>query len=300
MRIFPINPYSVIFEIMIYVLFAICVWHASCEGRFVLVELLWTGAYGFALEWLTLKQLQAYHYGQFLIAMDGAPLAVALGWAVVIYASMRFSDRLPLPDSVRPILDALLALNVDLGLDVIAIRIGLWEWNGVALDQQWFGVPYANFWAWFVVTWAYSGFIRALRSWQHYRILRWLYAPFAIVLSLIMVITGSELYRLMASNGGAGSGNAVASLFLIVGSLTIVLNALLTAPRTLHDKVLAPIISIVPLVIHIFAVTVGIIAGIFAKQPILALICVAMLLINLGVHGLFWSIGRARLQRLKA
>src|SRR5258708_37795952 len=103
---------------MICCLFVGCLWDARHRGRFDVLELLWTALYGFLLEWLTIKQLGAYHYGHFLIMIDGAPLAIALGWAVVIYCSMRFSSKIQLPQAALPILDALLALHVDLALDV--------------------------------------------------------------------------------------------------------------------------------------------------------------------------------------
>src|SRR5262249_24211695 len=146
-------------------LFAGCLWDAARRGKFDVLELLWGGFYGFLLEWLTIKQLSDYHYGRFLIMVDGAPLAVALGWAVIIYTSMRFSTQIKLPEAARPILDALLALNIDLALDAVAIRLGMWIWVGVRLDQQWFGVPWANFWAWFIVVWHFQGlFARYVRG----------------------------------------------------------------------------------------------------------------------------------------
>src|SRR5215510_1836935 len=163
-----INLHLLAFEGLILLLFGGCLSHASRRGRLYAVELLWAGVYGFLLEWLSLKQLHAYQYGHFLIMLDGAPLCIALGWAVIIYTSMEFSERIQLPEAARPVLDALMAINIDLAFDIVAIRLGMWAWNGVSLDQQWFGVPWANLWAWFIVVWSFSGFIRALRPWQRH------------------------------------------------------------------------------------------------------------------------------------
>lgn len=74
------NPYLLIFECLVHAMFATCVCSALRRGHFDVLELLWTAIYGFLLEWLTLKLLDAYHYGQFAIMIDGAPLCVALGW----------------------------------------------------------------------------------------------------------------------------------------------------------------------------------------------------------------------------
>ncbi len=277
-----INPYFLIFECLAYLLFAGCVWRASRQGRFQALELLWAGLYGFLLEWLTIKQLHAYHYGQFLIMIDGAPLAIGLSWAVVIYSSMGFSSRLQLSEPARPILDALLALNIDVALDVIAIRLGMWTWNGVALDQQWFGVPWANFLAWFVVVWSFSGFIRALRPWRQYRWRRWLYTPSAMLLSLFVLAASSGLYRFMADNIGGG---ALTPWLLIAGSLLIVLNARHGAGTA---ELPEPTLILTPIAFHTYALLAGISSGIFARQPVLAVIGGTMLTVGLAIHARPW------------
>src|SRR5258708_13448425 len=123
--------------------------------------------------------------------IGGATISVALGWAVVIYTSMRFSSNIQLPEEARLILDALIALNIDLAMDVVAIRLGMWAWTGVRFDQQWFGVPWVNFWAWFIVVWGFSGYLRALRPWQRFKIRHWLDAPFSVVLSLLTLVSAS-------------------------------------------------------------------------------------------------------------
>lgn len=243
------------------------------------------------LEWLTIKQLHAYHYGQFLLMIDGAPLSIALGWAIIIYSSMTFSDRIQLPEPARPVLDALMALNVDLAFDVIAIRLGMWTWKGVGYNQQWFGVPWANLWAWFIVVWSFSGFVRALRSWQKHRLRRWLYAPLAVALSLGVLTATSALYLYMTNNVG-GSG-ALAPLLLIAGSLAIVLDL---RPRVLQGGSPEAIVMAVPMMFHAFAILAGIYFGFFGKQPLLIVVTMGMLAIGLAVHLLPWWLGRSTLR----
>ena len=279
------------FEAVVYALFAACLWDAARHGRFAVLELAWTALYGFLLEWLTIKQLAAYHYGEFAVMIDGAPLAVAVGWAVIIYASMRFSDGLHLPDTARPVLDALLALNIDLALDAVAIRLAMWFWTGIGRDEQWFGVPWANFWAWFLVVWSVSTFIRALRGWQRHPVGRWLYAPLSMALSLLALVIASSLFHLLTDP----NAEALASLFVLLAAIWIVLGQRpgLRAGHTHSAAVLA-----VPLAFHGFALAAGIAAGIFTREPWLAVVAVAMLAVSLGVHGGVWWRGRraARLQ----
>ncbi|HLY27971.1 MAG TPA: carotenoid biosynthesis protein [Aggregatilineales bacterium] len=265
-----------------------CLWDAHRRGRFDVLELLWTAFYGFLLEWLTIKQLGAYHYGPFLIMIDGAPLAVALGWAVVIYCSMRFSSRIRLPEAARPILDALLALNVDLALDAVAIRLGMWAWTGVGLNQQWFGVPWVNFWAWFIVVWAFSGYLRALRHWQRHPVRRWLYAPCAVLLSLLTLLAVSESYRLMASSLGS---DGFATLVLVAGSLAIIISL---RPHILDGGPSQAIVVVAPLAIHLFATVVGFTYGFFGKQPLLGVVGLTMLAVGIILHVWPWWITRSR------
>ena len=125
---------------MIYVLFAATIWHAAHQGRFALLELGWMCLYGLLLEWLTIRVLHAYQYGQFLIMVDNTPLCIGLGWGIIIDSSMRFTERFQLAEPIRPIVAALMGLSIDLALDVVAIRVGFWHWTGVTFDQQWFGV----------------------------------------------------------------------------------------------------------------------------------------------------------------
>ncbi len=214
--------------------------------------------------------------------IDGAPLCIALGWAVIIYSTMHFSRCIQLPAAVHPILDALLALNIDLGFDIVAIRLGLWSWNGVSLDQQWFGVPWVNLWAWFIVVWSYSGFLRALRSWRRYRLYRWLYAPLAVGLSLGVLVAAGETYRFIAADFKMGG---LSALLLVGGSLAIVLDS---GPRILPPG--SPLAIAPPLVFHLFALLSGIGAGIYARQPLLAVIGATMTSIGLLVHVLPWRV----------
>lgn len=272
------SPYLLAFEGMVAVLFAACLFSAARRGRSAALELLWMALYGFLLEWLTIKQLGAYSYGHFAVMVDGAPLGVALGWAVIIDTSMRFSDRVRLPDTVRPLLDALLALNIDLALDAVAIRLGMWTWVGVGPAEQWFGVPWANFWAWFLVVWSFSTFLRALRPWGRRPVLRWLYPPFALLLSLVSLVTASSLFALLTDL----HAEALASLFVLAATVWIVVGyrpALL--PGRAHDA----LIVVVPLAFHGFALAAGALDGIFARTPALAVIAVAMLALSTAIHG---------------
>jgi Carotenoid biosynthesis protein len=280
--------FIVVAELAVYVLFGACLRHASRQGAYRALELVFAAVYGLVLEWFTIKQLRAYQYGPFLLMIDGAPLAVALAWAAIIYSSMELSDRIELPEPVRPVLDALLALNVDLAVDFTAIRVGLWRWNGVSPDQQWFGVPWENFWAWFIVVWSYSGFVRALRGWRDRPMWRWLYAPVAAVLSLAVLLVANQVYRLVSNPGDQGM---IGPLALIGCGVLVVADS---RPRILRPGPPEPAIIAVPVIFHLLSIGAGFGFGLYAQQPILADIGIGMLAIALIVHLWPWWVYRTK------
>ena len=142
------NPYFMILELITYALLAVCARHAWQRGGHVVWQLAAGVVFGVLLELGTIQQLHVYHYGRFLVMAGEVPLSVGVAWGCIIYSVRLFSDASSLPLAARPIFDGLLALNIDLSMDAIAIRLGMWDW-GQGFQAGYFGVPYANFWAWF-------------------------------------------------------------------------------------------------------------------------------------------------------
>src|SRR3989337_1879089 len=138
------NTYFILFEIIIYIQLALCFHHAWKHGKANLLMLFAGILFGVSLELATIRQLNAYQYGQFLIMVLDVPLCIGVAWGCILYSVMEFSNASSLPYWTRPVLDGLLALNIDLALDAVAIRFGFWDW-GQGLEFQYFGVPYANF-----------------------------------------------------------------------------------------------------------------------------------------------------------
>ena len=150
------SPYATAFELLMYGLLAVAARHAWRTRRGAgLLSLLTGVVYGVLLEAATIAQLDAYHYGRFWVMVTPeVPLAIGVGWGLILYSVRLYTHALDLPLWQRAVLNGLLALNVDLAMDVVAIRLGFWDW-GFGLDFQFFGVPWANFWAWF---WVVAGF----------------------------------------------------------------------------------------------------------------------------------------------
>jgi hypothetical protein len=104
--------YFILFELVIYIQLALCLHHASKQGTVNLLRLFAGIFFGVTLELATIRQLEAYEYGQFLIMVWDVPLCIGVAWGCILYSVMEFSDASSLPYWTRPILDGLLAVKV--------------------------------------------------------------------------------------------------------------------------------------------------------------------------------------------
>jgi uncharacterized membrane protein len=266
--------YLISMEIIVVVLLIVCLRHAWRSGPEHVIRLAAGVLFGLILEFATIWQLEAYSYGTFLLMLSNVPLAIGIGWGVIIYSTKLFSDATNLPETVRPLLDGLLALNIDLAMDAVAIRLGMWDW-GMGLQFQYFGVPYANFWAWFWVVVFFSASMRWLTSkargnW------RWL-APFGATLigligvlgtnALIVYIVPRQFYELTIG-------------FPLVSTLLLVL---LHRPK-FTGRPPAPPAFWVPFGFHAYFLTAGLLSGTILDPRVLLAVSITMFLISLYLH----------------
>jgi len=286
-----------IFELLTLLLFAACLWHAARQGKTRVLELLASLVYGVSLEWMTLRQLEAYHYGQFLVMIDGAPLCIGLGWAVILYSSMEFVKQLDMPLFAQPFLVGLLALNIDAAMDAVAIRLGFWNWV-IPLDMQWFGVPYGNFWAWFIVATSFSGMVYWLRAsgWltskQAWRV--WVYPIIALFGAIFILAATNFLFLHLFAHSDIGS--AMAMVMLVYAGLVIVF---ITRPRLVPVRRPDWVVLLVPLVFHLFFTIVGFTSGIYLNLSVLAVIGLLMFGLGLVVHLWPWYTHQVNQQQNK-
>ncbi len=119
--------------------------------------LLGCAIFGLYLEIVGVHVYRAYLYSpDFRIQVSGVPLIISLSWGAIIYSSKQIADTIRFRRPVyRYLLIALLTILIDLSMDIVAIRINLWNWP-IPLDHQWFGVPYENLLGWFFIPFAFS------------------------------------------------------------------------------------------------------------------------------------------------
>ncbi len=156
---FPVLSHYLI-EIGAYFVALILFWSAWQKGRYWFLTLLVGMVYGLILEALNMKAFHAYTYGDFLVMLPGGlPLVVGVSWGMIIYVAMLTSAALGIVWWIRPFLDALLALMIDLALDPVAANQGLCMWIWEPTEKGFlFGVPPDNFFGWFFVAFGFSLF----------------------------------------------------------------------------------------------------------------------------------------------
>ena len=269
-----LNPYFLAFEVLVLVLFLACLQDAWQRGSWVIWQLLAGVLFGLLLEWATIQQLNAYEYGRFLVMLGPVPVVVGVAWGTIIYSVRSFTDKTNLPEWARPVLDALMALNIDLSLDAIAIRLGMWDW-GKGFNYQYFGVPYNNFWAWFWVVFSFSASLRLLSKFPGFWG-RWFSPAGAIICGTAGVLITNELITNIPND------------FIHYATIITVLGSALLLILTLRPKVLIPsqdaFVFLAPLGFHSYFLTAGLVSEALLNPPFLLVVSIVMSIIALRLH----------------
>jgi len=268
------NIYFILFELIIYIQLVLCLFHAWKQGTADLLRLSAGILYGVLLELGSIRQLHAYHYGEFLVMVLDVPLCIGVAWGCILYSVMEFSDASSVPYWARPILDGLLALNIDLALDAVAIRLGFWDW-GQGLKFQYFGVPYANFWAWFWVVFSFSLGYRLLAHREEW-IVRWLSPLMALIVGLTGVLGANVIIAFEIPFEEH-------QLFVAV-SLALALILVMSLRPHFYLKAVPALVFWVPFLTHAYILIAGLTSGVIFNPPLLLLIGLVMIVIGVYLH----------------
>ncbi len=268
------SPYFLLYELTLFLQLAVCLPHAWKHGKANLLRLFAGILFGVLLELATIRQLNAYEYGQFLVMVLDVPLGIGVAWGCIAYAVMEFSDATGLPYFTRPVLDALIALNIDLSLDAVAIRFGFWDW-GQGLDFQYFGVPYANFWGWFWVIFSFSmGYRLFARRGELIRI--WVAPIAALILGLLGVLATNALITFVIP--------WTLHPFFVFGLLLAALVWIVALRPRLYTQPVPALTFWVPAITHVYVLIAGLISGFIFNPPFLLLVGLAMTFVAFYLH----------------
>ena len=251
-------------------------------GRQRLIELLSAVPFGLLLEQGDISIFGSYAYNQgFFIKLGSVPVAIALAWAMIITSSMFMSDRLHIPVRVAPFADAVFAILLDLSLDAIAIRQGLWHWN-IPLNAGFFGVPAGNYYGWLFVAFGFSAWTRWVRArgarWSRSGWLQFL-VPIPAYLTLLIALVPFIVLQQLFFGGPTGGFPpflfALALFVLLTGRSIAVAQGRLVSPLAM------PLFP--RLLMHGYFITAGIVLGIFQQVPVLLAMSLGMVVLELSL-----------------
>jgi uncharacterized membrane protein len=231
--------------------------------------------YGLILEKATIVAFEAYTYPaeNYLVAPLDVPVAIALGWAAVIYAGVATARGLGVPRVSLPGFVALYALHVDLAMDAVAVRVPYWVWTP---PGPWFGVPYGNFFGWFSVAALLPAWYLGLSSRLPSPRVR---APAALALSVATLIPVLEAWTRYTMDAPA------LKLAVLLGLGAVALGLLLRWRPTLDGRIPREAFA-ATLVFHLFFLGVVLAGGYYRGRPTLVALSLAMLAVGLLVHRL--------------
>ena len=159
-----------------------------------LFEIISCAVFGVILEIGNTYLAHTYTYSEnFLVQLAHVPITIGLGWAVIIYCAMLLSDQYNIPWTLRPFMDALTAVTLDLAMDVVAIRLGFWSW-AIPKNAEWYGVPFENLVGWILVVLSFSFLIRFIRTLNPKRLLTKLLMIFSPLIAYLGLAFGLAIF----------------------------------------------------------------------------------------------------------
>lgn len=292
-------------QLGVVVLFLVTAWRAWRHSSARLVELLTAFLFGLLLEQGDIFLFGTYRYNAHWVLLGDVPIAIALTWAMIIAGAMNITDALGIgatTDDRRqtakgikvrrslsvvltaPMADAVWAIVLDLALDAVAIRLGLWSWT-IRADQGWFGVPWGNFFAWLFVAFWFSFFTRRVRAQQNGKRWQWavpLLAFGGLIATLVPFVALENVGALpFVVDDSSRYHNQVWIIFALTLALFVGVTwwALLQkrVPRETPDHWLLGI----RLVIHLLFLFALFAAGIYLTAPLLLVVALAMVAVEL-------------------
>lgn len=291
-------------ELCMYILFVLCLYHAWKKGPGHMAYLLGGLGFGLLLEYVNVRASAGYVYGKFWVMFGNAPkdipLCIGMGWAVIMYTARLVTDALNMPIWAAAAVDTLLAINIDLSMDVVAYRLHMWHWDWenrtgaeFSLTGQWFGIPYGNFYGWLLVVFYYSVFARWLEKVKWAGSKAWRIATPLLSILISQVALYISLFPLSdwLRTFGITSAHRLVALFIIFITLAV----LGFMRKGTVSRIRLPIVTwLVPGWFHVYFLCWFFAAGFYLENSWMTFWCILNFMMGIGIH---WIIYRSLHQR---
>lgn len=280
--------YYAALQLAVVLTFFIAAMRAARHSRARLIELLSAFLFGLLLEQGDIFLFGTYRYNTHWLLLGDVPVAIAMTWAMIIAGAMNITDALGIREDIRaPMADAVWAILLDLALDAVAIRLGLWTWT-IRADEGWFGVPWGNFFAWLFVAFWFSFFTRRVRAARRAKYAQW-FVPILAFGGLMAVLVPFVAMENTAAlpfvpDDASAYNNQVwmifaATLALFCGVTVWALTRGERQPRETPEHWLL----LVRLSIHVLFLLAMLAAGIARQAPLLLVVALALLALEFFV-----------------
>jgi len=269
-------------QIGVLAVFLIAAIRAARHSGARLLELSTAFAFGLLLEEGDILIFQTYRYAEHWFRFDLVPPAIGMAWALIIVSAMNISDALGIDEKIAPLADAVWAILLDLALDVVAIRLGMWTWT-IQLDQGWFGVPYGNFYAWLFVAASFSFITRRVRRRAQNRGARQsLWQGIAPVVAFIGLLASIVPYAFLQARLFQRSENN-GTLFVLTMAAFLLATLFALTKRGAAREPADAFLTSVRYLIHLYFLWALLGIGLHSQYPILLWLSLAMLAIEIAL-----------------
>jgi putative membrane protein len=176
-----INGSQVIYEGLVFILAAVCIYHGfKTFGRWKTL-LFFFGSFfytGFEENIMIISgnifqgvipdfpKTYAFNYANYTLWILAVPLVVYVAWFVVAYSAVHIATYIFKSGIVKQaFLGGLIAMEMDMMIDPIAVRHSWWGWFAGEYDAIWilgdpgigdFGIPISNFMGWFLLIFVFA------------------------------------------------------------------------------------------------------------------------------------------------
>ncbi|WP_323675006.1 carotenoid biosynthesis protein [Halorubellus sp. PRR65] len=278
-----VSPYAS-FEMLALVTASLCGVHAyrTADVPFFATSVV----YGLVLEKLVVLGFEDYTYpaARFL-DVAGIPVAIGLGWSVVLYAGYETARRWEIAPPTRAAFVALFVLHVDLALDAIAIRfqpVGFWTWTPAG---EYFGVPLGNFFGWFAVGFLFVAVYDA--ALDRFGDVTWSAGVDAVraraVAAVVTLVAASALiYAAMFAWDLVTLESTTRKAVVLGACITLAAVAVARTDAVLRRPAVLP--SLAVLCTHLYFLGALLWLGVHRTEPLLLAMSLAMLAVAAGLH----------------
>jgi uncharacterized membrane protein len=278
-----VSPYAS-FEVLALVAAVLCGIHASRTEDLPFFAT--AVGYGIVLEKLVVVGFENYTYpAARFVDVAGIPLAIGLGWSVVLYAGYETARRWEIAPPARAAFVALFVLHVDLALDAIAIRfepVGFWTWTPAG---AYFGVPLGNFFGWFAVGFLFVAVYDAVLTRAERRDLGDAFgvARARMLAAAVTLVAASALiYAAMVAFETVAQGVLWRKTVILVAVVTAAVVAVARADVSLRQPATLPSLAVFGT--HLYFLVALLWLGVHRQHPLLLGMSLAMLGVAAALH----------------